>query len=340
MTGPVRQFARVAAILALAAVGGAGLVAISGAPSMSAARGHWSITQTLLEFTKRRSIATHAMRVTPPQLGDRALVTRGAGHYVTACRQCHGVPGEGAPMMLREMLPHPPDLLRVSERYSARELFQIVKHGLKLGGMPGWPAQDRDDEVWAMVALLQALPSLGRDGFVRLSAPQMDPTADAPAVVTTVCARCHGLDGVGPVAGAVPKLAGQRPAYLYQTLKAFSVGSRLSGIMTPIAEPLADQEMMAAAGYYSALSGLTPLAVNSDDLQAPRCTACHAQSDAVNATYPLIGGQYPNYVALQLTLFAERRRGGTAFAPLMHQPADRLTEEQRWQLAHALARLR
>jgi cytochrome c553 len=243
-------------------------------------------------------------------------------------------------MMLREMLPHPPDLLRVSERYSTRELFQIVKHGLKLGGMPGWPAQERDDEVWAMVALLQALPALGRDGFVRLSAPRLDLAADVPDVVRTVCARCHGLDGLGPVAGAVPILAGQRAAYLHQTLKAFSLGSRLSGIMSPIAEPLADQDMVAAAGYYSALTGLVPLAVNTVDERAPRCSTCHAQTETANAAYPLIGGQYPNYVALQLTLFAERRRGGTAFAPLMHPPADRLTEEQRWQLAHALSRLR
>ena len=36
--------------------------------------------------------------------------------------------------------------------WSDEELFWIVKNGFKYTGMPAWPAQGRDDEVWAQVA--------------------------------------------------------------------------------------------------------------------------------------------------------------------------------------------
>jgi hypothetical protein len=58
------------------------------------------------------------------------------------------------------MTPHLPYLPPVIPARQPDELFYIVKHGIKFTGMPAWPAQQRDDERWAMVAFLRRLPDL------------------------------------------------------------------------------------------------------------------------------------------------------------------------------------
>jgi cytochrome c553 len=47
-----------------------------------------------------------------------------------------------------------------------------------------------------------------------------------------------------------------------------------------------------------------------------------------NPAYPLVAGQYADYLVLQLELFKKQHRGGTAYAHLMHTVAVRLTPEQ------------
>jgi cytochrome c553 len=336
-------------LMALGLTLAAGLIGLTaaagGLPSMSAANGHWSVTERLVRLTKRRSVAMRGRTRPPVALADEALVARGAGHFLTACQRCHGLPGSGPPLLLREMVPQPPDLLRVRDRYSPGELFHIVKHGFKLSGMPGWPSQRRDDEVWAMVAFLEALPSLGAAGYARISAAPV--VGDAvPPIVAAQCVRCHGADGMGRVAGAFPVLAGQHAAYLYESLRAFAYGARYSGIMMSVAGQLSDAEMRQAAGYYSTLPGLTaqpsaPVAGEGagEDVgimraglrsrEVPSCAACHAQQQAINPSYPRLAGQYRRYLTQQLQLFAERRRGGTAYANVMHHVVDELPDEAR-----------
>jgi cytochrome c553 len=61
----------------------------------------------------------------------------------------------------------------------------------------------------------------------------------------------------------------------------------------------------------------------------PACSACHG-SGAVrhNPRYPELAGQYADYLELQLKLFKQEQRGGTAYAHIMLQIAGRMTEEQ------------
>jgi cytochrome c553 len=55
--------------------------------------------------------------------------------------------------------------------------------------------------------------------------------------------------------------------------------------------------------------------------------------------YPELAGQYPDYLALQLRLFAAGERGGTDYADIMHSAARRLTPEQIQDLAAFYASL-
>jgi cytochrome c553 len=258
------------------------------------------------------------------------------------------------------MTPHPPSLPPRISSWEPAELFYIVKHGVKFTGMPAWPARQRDDEVWAMVAFLRTLPDLQAQDYQRLVHGEPNTTGDdaprpglrepehVPRAVTASCGRCHGVDGRGRGAGAFPRLAGQRPTYLYAALQAYARGERQSGIMAPIAAGLSLDEMHELALYYGSLqepsSPPPPMpqasmsaieigkAIASRGIprqRVPACVACHGPgATRRNPIYPVLAGQYADYLILQLELFNEGYRGGSAYAHLMRQVATRLTHEQ------------
>ena len=56
---------------------------------------------------------------------------------------------------------------------------------------------------------------------------------------------------------------------------------------------------------------------------------CHGpRGHEVKAAYPSLAGQPADYLRLQLQLFKDDRRGGSAYAHLMQPVASRLTPEQ------------
>ena len=110
------------------------------------------------------------------------------------------------------MAPSPPRLEEKAAEWSDEDLFWIVKNGIKYSGMPAWPAQDRDDEVWAQVAFLRALPDMTRAEYADLALgggladdgleAGGETTAALDGIFETAladCARCHGRDGLGAV---------------------------------------------------------------------------------------------------------------------------------------------
>ena len=77
------------------------------------------------------------------------------------------------------------------------------------------------------------------------------------AMGSTVCAACHGANGVS-VSSRIPHLAGQRAAYLVSQLEAFNAGSRKSALMSIIAKQLSPDERANVAAYFAAQSGAAP----------------------------------------------------------------------------------
>jgi cytochrome c553 len=315
------------------------LVAASGAIPVGANVNDWPLARRVLEFAKRRSFATHSAGVRPPALDDPALVLRGAGHYETTCRACHGAPPEPVSRISFGMHPAPPNLARRVSTWEDGELFSIVKHGIALSGMPAWPAPERDDEVWAMVAFLRVLPALGPAEYQRLV---FGDGAEVPASVAA-CARCHGVDGNGRGVGAFPRLAGQSSEYLRRSLEAFARDGRHSGIMRPVAIGLSAEAMRALADYYASReprAGVSPARDEAGEgariaregiprQGVPSCADCHGPGPGPrNPAYPSLAGQVEAYLAMQLELFAEGRRGGTRYAHIMQQVAPRMKPEQ------------
>jgi cytochrome c553 len=337
-----------------AAIGG-GVVMLTGVVPIKASSGHWRITATLLDFAKVRSVATHSYGVEAPPLDDPELVLRGVGHYEGGCYPCHGRPGAPVPPVMAAMTPMPPELSDRLRRWKPEQLFSIVKHGIKFTGMPAWPVPQRDDEVWAMVAFLRKMPTLDAAAYLSLVYGEPSGAPDgasriptvreqqAPRAVRDACWRCHGFDGTGRGSGAFPSLAGQRSAYLYGALRAFANRERFSGIMSAVAATLSDQTMRDVAAYYEALPpragdraadpsrsrrGEEISALGIPDRDVPSCADCHGPGEAPrNAAYPRLAGQHARYLALQLELFTQGRRGGSAYANLMHVFVGRLSPE-------------
>ena len=355
----MRPLLRIGGVLVVIAISGM-LVVISGLIPIKASSGHFAVTEWLLQFAKKRSIATHTIGFNLPSLDDPALVLRGAGHYETACRPCHGSPEHPRPRIAAAMLPPPPDLSVLAVEREPEALFYVVKHGIKFTGMPAWPTQRRDDEVRAMVAFLRVLPSLDGDAYrelvygeVAASAPveslrDLAAGVEPPQRVVESCARCHGVDGRGRGNAAFPKLAGQRRDYLVRALAAYEHDQRHSGIMAPVAAALTPDEQHAIADYYSRLPAGTPdttadaaraargaqIAMHGIPAQnVPACDDCHGADSPRNEAYPRLAGQYAEYLELQLEVFANDNRGGSEYAHLMQPIAKRLKPEQRRDVA-------
>ena len=354
-------------VLALLGLG-AGVITSAGLVSISASSGHWPVTSWFLHYSMRRAVSTQAIGIeTPDNLDDPSLILKGAGHYETGCLACHGAPGREQSLIVRQMTPEPPFLPPRIGHWNDRELFWIVRHGIKFTAMPAWPALNRDDEVWAMVAFLRQLPTMSPERYRELalgeaSAPEstglLRSGADPIAAVLSNCTRCHGADGGGRGSGAFPMLAGQNQAYLVASLQAYANGNRASGVMQPIAASLDDKQKEQLAAHYASMPKASTNRSAEADLQAvarggelasrgaragkvPPCIHCHGPSDTTrNPLYPDLAGQYPAYLALQLELFAKGERGGTEYADIMHRAANRLTPQQIHDLAQFYASLK
>lgn len=81
------------------------------------------------------------------------------------------------------------------------------------------------------------------------------------ATAASVCAACHGANGVS-VSDAIPNLAAQRAGYLEAQLKFFKDGTRKepgatsrAAIMNAIASQLSAEDIINVAAYFAAQSG-------------------------------------------------------------------------------------
>ena len=118
---------------------------------------HWSVTHDLINFARERSIDTRRDGLQAPDLADAALVSSGAGNYDAMCTGCHLKPGLDASELSAALYPKPIDLTSPRESDPRRD-FLIIKHGIKMSGMPAWGKSMGDEYIWGMVAFLQTLP--------------------------------------------------------------------------------------------------------------------------------------------------------------------------------------
>jgi mono/diheme cytochrome c family protein len=98
--------------------------------------------------------------IPPPPSNLQASIEEGDKVYATDCTMCHGSDGHTPTDNGRWMYPRASDLTsRDVQDYSDRELFWIVKNGIRLSGMPAFGKVESDDHIWNLVHYVRTLPA-------------------------------------------------------------------------------------------------------------------------------------------------------------------------------------
>ena len=146
---------------ALSVLVGAAAVAIyAGLYNIAADVPHTQPVYWLFDTVRERSIATRARNIIVPNDLDNAnRISGGAGQYAEMCSGCHLAPGMKRTEISRGLYPRAPELRRKTDLTPA-EQFLVIKHGVKMTGMPAWGVTHEDELLWDVVAFVRKLPEL------------------------------------------------------------------------------------------------------------------------------------------------------------------------------------
>lgn len=137
----------------------------SGFYNVAATDPHNPVVRWALDTSTVRSIEQHADGLEVPDLSGGSLIEIGAQHFKETCTMCHGAPGVQAGEIAKGLKPEAPDLSHAAQCWLPAELFWIVKHGIKMTGMPACGPTHGDEELWAMVAFTEALPDMSQERY-------------------------------------------------------------------------------------------------------------------------------------------------------------------------------
>ena|SRR6266850_886310 len=156
------------------------------------------------------------------------------------------------------------------------------------------------------------------------------------------CAACHGRDGRSADLKLYPDLAGQSAAALYKQLHDFKTGSRRSPVMTPLAQPLTEEQIVAVSAHFAAFparalpaaqlpaagAAIEGLVARGDSIRAiPACNACHGDQSGGPTEAPRLSRQSREYLAAQLRAFKTGERRNDIYSR-MRSVAAPLTESE------------
>ena len=138
-----------------------------------------------------------------------------------------------------------------------------------------------------------------------------------------VCMACHGADGNGGADPLWPKLAGQDASYLAKQLQDLKSGKRTDPIMSGMAAPLNNTDILDLAAYFSSLKNKPGVAKNAELAKAGErlfrggnaktgvtaCMSCHGPAGlGVPPRFPRVAGQNQPYTTKQLLAFKNGTR--------------------------------
>jgi mono/diheme cytochrome c family protein len=96
--------------------------------------------------------------IPPPPSNLKASIEEGEKLFGTECAACHGLDGHKPTDAGRWMYPRAADLTsREVQQYSDRELFWIVKNGIRFSGMPAFGKVETDEHIWDLVHYARTL---------------------------------------------------------------------------------------------------------------------------------------------------------------------------------------
>jgi mono/diheme cytochrome c family protein len=164
--------------LAIVALVGLAAVAATGWYDVGADKPHTAAVSAFLEWARERSVEARAAGGNVSVTDDAATLKMGAEHYAEMCVGCHLAPGPVDRELHEGLYPRPPDFTR--HRVEPSSAFWIIKHGLKMTGMPAWGKSHDDESIRALVAFVRKLPGMDEATYRRLTGNEGGQADQAP----------------------------------------------------------------------------------------------------------------------------------------------------------------
>ncbi len=128
------------------------------------------VTAAMIHGVYEASLAEHVRDVAAPDLNDEARIREGADHYAEMCTGCHLAPGVDTSEIRQGLNPKPPRLDQAAAQIPPARMFWVIKHGVRMTGMPAWGQTHADAKIWAMVAFVRQLPQMTPAQYQALTA--------------------------------------------------------------------------------------------------------------------------------------------------------------------------
>ncbi|MCC4299065.1 c-type cytochrome [Aurantimonas coralicida] len=145
----------------LALLGAIGLtVAYTGGYNVAATEQHGAFVRWAFDTTFRNSVERRAAEIPATVSFTPEMIEDGAERYKQMCQHCHAGPGVERAEWVNGMRPVPPHLAEAAEEREPREVFWLVKHGVKMSGMPSFGQSHDDPAIWNLTAFVGELPAM------------------------------------------------------------------------------------------------------------------------------------------------------------------------------------
>ena len=144
---------------------------------------------------------------------------------------------------------------------------------------------------------------------------QAEGNAERGEALAYTCLGCHGIEGYRNAYPSyrVPKLGGQKAAYIAVALQGYRDGTRAHPTMIAQASSMTDQDIQDLSAYFS---GFPAPAIEDGGSQtqgieaAATCVACHGQNGiSLSPTWPTLAGQHEDYLVHALNQYRDGTRG-------------------------------
>ncbi|WP_230532411.1 c-type cytochrome [Microvirga roseola] len=189
----------------LAVLGVIGLVVVyTGAYNVAATEEHASFTRWAFDTTFHNSVERQADDVLAPADITPAMIAAGATAYKSMCQHCHAGPGVDRAEWANGMRPRPPHLTEAAAEWEPQEVFWIVRHGVKMSGMPAFGPTHGDEAIWSIAAFVKQLPAMTPEEYAQLGSAQQGGGGHHGGAAQTTGAHGGGSHGSEPRASGAP----------------------------------------------------------------------------------------------------------------------------------------
>ena len=146
------------ALLVLIIAGAALMLSVAIRDGISARTRPTAVEEMLARSVRHLAIPVDGRnRRNPVPLTD-AVLKEGRDHFADHCSMCHANDGSGDTEMGPSFYPRVPDLRSPqTQNLSDGELFYIIRHGVRLSGMPAWGG---DEDNWVLVHFIRHLSKI------------------------------------------------------------------------------------------------------------------------------------------------------------------------------------